>query len=166
MDENKIEVQEAGYCVGAWNEFLFTAFRTQATLDGLVRVRRSLELLAERTKGKIFTITVLEPSAFNTTMPAAVREAAARIVSDMAPRTGATVTVIEGTGFRSATARLVTSGVYLLSRKTFPTKVFGTVPEGARWLLTLAGRKSESDSDAIGALIAQARGRLAPLPGE
>jgi hypothetical protein len=155
------EVQEPGYCIGVWNEILFSAFRTQATLDALARVRSGIEKLAARVSGPLYTLTVLEPSAFNTTMPAPIREEAARIVRDMAPRTGATVTIIEGTGFRSATARLVTSGVYLLSRQTFPTKVFGTVPEGARWLLSHCGRKDGTDE--ICGVIAQARSQLAPV---
>jgi hypothetical protein len=160
---DELEVHEPGYCIGVWHEVMYSAFRTQATLESLAKVRHAIEELAKRTPGKIYTVTVLEPSAFDNSMPAAVREEASRIVRDMAPRTGATVTVIEGTGFRSATARLVTSGVYLLSRQTFPTKVFGTVPEAARWLLTLAGRKSSADSDSISAAIELARSRLAPL---
>jgi hypothetical protein len=158
-----VEVQEPGYCIGAWNDVLYSAFRAQATLDSLVKVRRAIEQLASQIPGPIYTLTVLEPSAFNTTMPAPIREEASRIVRDMAPRTGATVTVIEGTGFRSATARLVTSGVYLLSRQTFPTKVFPTVYEGAHWLLSLAGRKDARDTDAISEAIAQARSKLAPV---
>src|SRR5262245_50729617 len=129
MGEQQIEVRKDGYCIGVWNEFLFSAFRTQADLQALTEVRRCLQGLLDRTQGKIYTITVLEPSAFNSSMPAAVREEASRIVRDMAPRTGATVTVIEGTGFRSATARLVTQGVYLLSRQPVRTKVFDTVPQ-------------------------------------
>jgi hypothetical protein len=160
---DELEVHEPGYCIGVWHEVMFSAFRSGATLEALGKVRHAIEGLAMRTQGKIYTVTVLEPSAFDSNMPASVREEASRIVRDMAPRTGATVTVIEGTGFRSATARLVTSGVYLLSRQTFPTKVFGTLPEGARWLLTLAGRKNSADSEAITAAIEHARSRLAPV---
>jgi hypothetical protein len=158
-------VQEPGYCIGVWNDVMFSAFRTQATMESLAQVRRCIELLLNRTTGNIYTLTVLEPSAFNNTMPAGIREEASRIVKDMAHRTAATVTIIEGSGFRSATARLVTSGVYLVSRNTFPTKVFSTVPDGARWLLSLGGRRDERDTAAISDVVAKARAQLAPLPG-
>jgi hypothetical protein len=164
MSDERIRVQEDGYCIGVWNEVMFSAFRAQASLESLVEVRRCLKALAARVQGPIYTLTVLEPSAFNTSLPTPVREEASRIVRDMAPRTGATVTVIEGTGFRSATARLVTSGVYLLSRQTFPTKVFDTVPEGARWLLSMARRREASDVESIAHVIAEARSHLAPVP--
>src|SRR5262245_12894992 len=102
MGDNPLEVNKAGYCVGVWNEVVFAAFRVQANLEGLADVRRCIQGLIDRTSGMIYTVTVLEAAAFSSSMPTEVREEASRIVRDMAPRTGATVTVIEGTGFRSA----------------------------------------------------------------
>jgi hypothetical protein len=65
-----------------------------------------------------------------------------------APSTAATATVFEGSGFRVAAARLVTQGVYLLSRSKFPTKAFGSAKEGASWLAPYAGI-TLADADSI-----------------
>lgn len=70
--------------------------------------------------------------------------------------------MLEGDGFLAATGRLVISGVYMLSRQTFPTKVHPSLQEGARWLLPFTGRQHERDIDSLAAVIATARRSQAP----
>lgn len=166
MNNDLLRIGDEGYCAGAWNEVLFSVHRTQATLERMIQLRRCFQtLIARMPAGKIASLTVIEPSSSAATMPAPVREESARLIREVAPALMAAATVVEGSGFLAATGRLVISGVYMLSRQTFPTKVHTAVDEGARWLLPLIGRKSERDFDSLAAAIAAARGGLRPQSG-
>lgn len=88
----------------------------------------------------------------------AERAEATAIARELAPRTVAQAFVIEGSGFRAATTRMVISSVTTLSRPGYPHKTFAEVRTGAGWLASTA--KLGEVADTLARCAAEVRARI------
>ena len=66
-----------------------------------------------------------------------VQAAADRLLAEFASRTKASAIVLSAAGFQASTARAMLATLYLVSRVSYPRKVFSTVADAEIWLMTL-----------------------------
>jgi hypothetical protein len=104
------------------------------TLDGLARMTRQSRRMFELYHGKMVSLAVIEPSAADAASKE-VRERSAELARAN-PILGAAI-VIEGTGFRPAATRTLVAGMYLVTKKEYPHKIFSTAADGAEWLVPI-----------------------------
>ena len=122
---------------------------TIADLD--VNYRASKRLIARMGGRPIVNLTMVHAGM---TVPGdEVRRHAEELVRKVANEQLAAVTVLEGTGFYAATARVVTSGMFLLSRNEMQRKMAASIEAAADWIGTRIGLHPPE----IGELIAAAR---------
>ncbi len=126
------EVSAVGY-VG---NVLVSVTRNRQLIENLRRLRKAIDVHFKRWPGGVATISVLEPSAYSSMVSSEEREEIGALARDYMAR--GVALVIEGTGFRPAAVRVMISGVYLVTRVSYPRKIFGNVNEGSQWLITTA----------------------------
>jgi hypothetical protein len=161
MERGQVLVSDDGLALAAWRNVFVNVWRLEATLARLELVRREQRRLIERFPDGVANLTVIEPRVFSKPIGSTEREQAAAIAKEMAPHTRAMAYVVEGTGFRTATARMVLAGVNMVSRAAYPMKVFDTVTDGARWVVTTLGGAAP-EADGLLGCIGEARGVLPP----
>ncbi len=67
-----------------------------------------------------------------------VQAAADRLITTYGPRTCASATVLSATGFQASAARAALATLFLLTRVSYPRRVFASVAEADTWLTSLA----------------------------
>lgn len=117
-----------------WRSIAFPVFgHRMPTVAAAETLGRHLEQHGRRLgKGKLLEITLLDD---NVGVPEAkVREALDAMVPKVSPYYGCVSAVYECAGFRAAMIRGVLTGFQMLSRLSYPHKIFGSVEECASWV--------------------------------
>ena len=115
------------------------------TLDGLERMARQSKRMFDLYRGKCVSLAVIEPSAADAASKE-VRDKSAELARAH-PILGAAI-VIEGSGFRPAATRTLVAGLYLVTKKEYPHKIFSTSAEGAEWLVPILAQVGVTQSAA------------------
>ncbi len=113
---------------------LVQVVRRPITLESLRGLRRAVDAHARRHPDTMCSITVIEPAA------AGLQDKATRdemTAMTLAYKSLGAAIVIEGSGFRSAAIRTVMAGVFLMTTKKYPHKVFNSAMVGAEWLVEI-----------------------------
>ena len=108
--------------------------RRPLTLEGLARMTRISKRMYEQHRGRCASLAIIEPTAADSASKE-VRDGSAELARAH-PILGAAI-VIEGTGFRPAATRTLVAGMYLVTKKEYPHKIFSTPAEGAEWLVPI-----------------------------
>jgi serine/threonine protein kinase len=111
-----------------------SVLRRPLTLDGIAQMRRESRHMFGDAPDRYAALAVIEPGAANAVSPE-VREASAEFAREFKIR-GAAI-VIEGTGFRPAATRTLIAGLYLMTKKAYPHKIFENLDDAAAWLVPL-----------------------------
>ncbi len=126
-------VAEHGVVLGTWRQFFFVIYT--GALSTASTARMNLEY-------RRFRRDHADPAAFlcvveeQTPLPStAVREGIAELLKAGAGHVRATALVQEGSGFRAAAVRGVTTGLSLLARQPFPLHVFASATAASAWLV-------------------------------
>jgi hypothetical protein len=107
-------------------------------------------LLAQtaRTNPTLAILTIVGPEC--TVPDASVRNRLTSEVKTIQKQLLAAVTVIEGSGFRTAAVRAAVTGMTLLLKaSSYPAKTFATVPEGGDFLAGIISIGSEHIANAV-----------------
>ncbi len=142
------EVSAVGY-VG---NVLVSVTRNRQLVEHLRKLRKAIDAHFKRWPGGVATISVLEPSAYSSSVSSEEREEINSMARDYIAR--GVALVIEGTGFRPAAVRVLISGVYLVARVSYPRKIFQNVNEASQWLTTAASAGAPGAVDTAGLLTA------------
>jgi hypothetical protein len=135
--ELRIVYEDPEYTLGVYENAFVWSFRGEVTVDRIRRsrpVHRDLVLKYPSGFGAMTIIGDKVPLM----MPPDSREAANAITAEFKKHYRALAIVIEGTGFRAAAARAVTSGINLFARVACPTQVFDDARKAALWLTRAA----------------------------
>lgn len=93
-------------------------------------------------------LTVVGPEC--TVPDATVRNRLTSEVKNIQKQLLAAVTVIEGSGFRTAAVRAAVTGMTLLLKaSSYPAKTFATVPEGGDFLAGILSLRGENITEAV-----------------
>ncbi len=111
-----------------------SVLRQPPTLENINRLRAETRRLHDLRGGKYGSLSILEPSAV-ANVAADVREASARFAREFT-MLGAAI-IVEGSGFLPAAGRTLIAGIYLLTKKTYPHKIFAKPADGAAWLVPI-----------------------------
>jgi hypothetical protein len=130
-------------------------------MERLQMVRRQQLRLLGRFPGGIASLTVIEQRVFLDPIGAKERAEAAAIAKEMAPHTRAIAYVVEGSGFRTVTTRMILTGVNMVARPEHPVKVFDNPVAGAEWIATQLG-KTVNESEELLACVGEARAAMPP----
>jgi hypothetical protein len=66
-----------------------------------------------------------------------VQAAADRLLTEYGPRTCGSATVLTASGFQASAARAMLATIYLLTRVSYPRRVFAEISEAEAWLVSL-----------------------------
>ena len=151
---NEVFSARDGLATGRAHQTCVAVWRSEPTAVRFGRQRSALEGMVRTYPGKTKFLCVIEP---DTPPPSeAIRRAAGAMIDGHKENLGKVACVIEGTGFRAATTRVVLSGIAMLIRSSVPTKFFGTVESAARWLAA----EDPAQVGQIAALSGELRARL------
>lgn len=128
----KIEALDRDHAIGTSVGLLLCVWRLQTTAEAISELAGIVSRLIAKSPDRIIMITVVEAGA---DMPdSTVRNALAALFQRVAPSVIASALVFEGTGFKAATVRALTTTLNMVTRQPFPHKVFATVSEASAWL--------------------------------
>lgn len=152
----KVEAVDRDHAIGASEGLLLCVWRVRTTAEAISELAGIVSRLIARSRDRIVMLTVVEAGA---DMPdAPVRNALAELFHRVAPSVIASALVFEGTGFKAATVRALTTTLNMVTRQPFPHKVFATVGEAAAWLAPQTGGRLTSAT--IGSELGATRGAL------
>jgi hypothetical protein len=136
----KILHEEPGFTMGVYENVFLWAFRESSTLERIERSRAAFADLRARYPKGFGVMTIVREDA-PVSMPSAARERSNAITAEFRANFVALSTVIEGSGFRSATLRSIISGIQLFARVSCPAKVFADAENAAAWMGPLCAPK-------------------------
>ncbi|MFO0550670.1 MAG: hypothetical protein U0271_19910 [Polyangiaceae bacterium] len=157
MSGLRLEESIAQHSIGAFECVSMASWRTAITLRGL-RILDENHMRVHAAHGRVCTFVVVD---HRLPMPdSAVREESARLMRVRSSTQLCSATVIEGSGFWSATGRGVLTAIQLLSKHAYPLHTFSTVREAAIW----TARQANKDDRFVDELaLAVAELRAAPV---
>jgi hypothetical protein len=132
-----IDFADAGLAIVFDGSLLSIVLREPLTLERARMLYKASQRTFDLYKGKACSLTIIEPSAAANQTPE-VRQVTTALSKEFSLLGSAVV--IEGSGFAVATIRTVIAGVYLLSKKPYPAKIFPSVSEGASFLSPFLSR--------------------------
>lgn len=133
----KVEAVDRDHAIGTSEGLLLCVWRFQTTAEAIAELTGIVSRLVARSPDRVIMLTVVEAEA---DMPdAPVRNALAAMFHRVASATIASALVFEGTGFKAATVRALTTTLNMVTRQPFPHKVFATVGDAAAWLAPQTG---------------------------
>jgi hypothetical protein len=126
-----VERADLDYAFGSVGGVLIVSWRSHVALEAvkkLVVYRNALAI-----QGKL--LAAIHIAEENMVLPSPeARKAAEQGVTDNRYRAPACALVVQGTGFAASAIRSLGTAIFALRRGP-PTRMFGTVNEGAEWLL-------------------------------
>jgi hypothetical protein len=125
------------YLFGTWHNVFVTMWRGTATLEALKRVGAHQRQLDKRFTDGYCALAVLSMSSLR--MDSEMRAEAARLTDNPGRNLKAIAQVIQGTGVRAATTRMIAAGLMLVRKTKTPSKLFDDVPAAVRWLMPHTG---------------------------
>jgi hypothetical protein len=121
------------HCVGHGRSVALLVWGKTTTLEGVASARRVILAHADRYPEGIGLLTVVENVA---DPPAAdVRRSITEMLRSLQGRAIRSAVAQEGTGFRAAMVRGVVTGLTLVSRLSYPHRVFDTMEAGITWIV-------------------------------
>ena len=139
MSDLQIHYQDSTCAVGSWKNVFISVHGAAATADQLRALRRALNPHYARWAGNTCSISLAEAAATVATATPESREETARLNRDFPVSLGSAL-IVEGAGFRGAAIRTMLSGIYLVTRQSYPRKIFDTLAQAAEWLAPIAGK--------------------------
>ena len=120
-----------GMCIATWRNVFIDLLSKPATVNSLRAIPPVVEKFFTRHGNQCISISVLESTSLGPPPPEAktIMDKLAKDYPNLA-----SATVIEGTGFRLATARMLLAGIFLMRKTPIPHKVFDNLQDGARFL--------------------------------
>lgn len=128
-----------GVALGICEDTLVIYYAQAPTLEAVRTIDTATKHPAVARLNRALALVVID--AVSRAPETDVRAAMRRTIQAQEARTVALAYAILGTGFSNAAARAVVSGMLLLVRPKYPTRVFPTVSAASQWLL-LQGEKS------------------------
>ena len=138
--EAELHFADQAFAVSSVGNGFVNVLRKPATIEMIEEIRRQVQRHYRRTGGVTVALSVLEPGAAQS-VPRDVRENGAKLTTDFPSLAAATV--IEGSGFRAAATRSAVTTMFLFARPPYPYKVFGSLDEGAAWVVA-TGQKGNA----------------------
>lgn len=125
-----------GYVIATWDRVLIEGFTGSVSHDSLRDRQRAHAALRTRYAEEVLSLTVVRDGIV---LPeAAVREAAAKLMNELAPKTAHLVVAIEGTGFWVSAVRGALTGIQLLAPKARRLEVVDSLDDAVSSLATHA----------------------------
>jgi hypothetical protein len=141
-----IDFADAGLSITFDGTLLANVLRQELTIERARALYKASKKAADLYKGKACSLSIIEPTALSVQTPE-VRQLTAALSKEFVLQGSAIV--IEGSGFAAATTRTLVAGIYLLSKRPYPSKIFSSLSESAAWLSPILSRKAE-DIIAVG----------------
>jgi hypothetical protein len=160
-DGVKIHSEEPDFTIATFENSLLWSFRGEVTA---ARIRWALPLhrdLAKKYPGGFAVMTVIGENV-PLSMEAEARKLSTEITREFQPCYCGTTEVVEGSGFRAATVRSITSGIRFIARASCPAKVFADVGTCSRWLAPLMAAALRGGLEATDLAAAAERVRQGP----
>ncbi len=157
--ESEVHYADAMHAIGSVGNVFINVIRQPITLVGVRETRLHVQRHFRRWSDCCVALTVIEPAAAQS-VPREVRDASAALTTEF--KSLAAATVIEGSGFRAAATRTAVAGMFLLARAPFPHKVFGSLRDGADWVIATGSRggRIEATADALLGAVERTRGAM------
>jgi len=131
LAELKVLEVDAHHAKGTLGNMLFMVWRYETQTAAYVRARAILAELGQQFPAGVVLMQAIEPTA---SPPDAKTRAELPKLLDLAERYVRHSSILhEGTGFKAAAVRTITSAAYLMSRRRFPQQVFSSLSEAASW---------------------------------
>ena len=111
-----------------------SVLRRPLDVGGATRLRTEARQFYLKHKGLHGSLVIIEPTAGGSPTPE-VRDITTQLAKEN-KLLGAAIT-LEGTGFRPATVRTLIAGLYLVTKKEYPHKVFEQAQAAVAWLVPL-----------------------------
>jgi hypothetical protein len=108
-----------------------SVLRKPLDADGVRRLHLQAKEMFQRFGKKVGSLSVIEAGSHGAPTPE-VREAVAKLAREF-PILGAGI-VLEGSGFGAAAIRTLIAGIYLVTKKDYPHKVFESPRPAVDWL--------------------------------
>jgi hypothetical protein len=154
---------DAVFAVAVWRNVIIHVWRGASSLDRLRLVRLHEGRLVERYPEGIGSLVIAEGGAFAGSFGGPEREEAMAIAKAYGPHVVASAYIVEASGFRAAAARAIFAGVHLLIRRGSASKIFDSVPEGARFVAGIVAKGTPlADGAELLAAIEEARRTMGP----
>jgi hypothetical protein len=136
MGENaSILKADKDHCCAMWRNIMIFVWRGATKADTVDEHRRYVDNHIAKARGPLSIFVVTEPQV---EIPdSATREKLAALLQAAAPVGRGAALVYEGAGFRGAAVRGIATALNALARQPYPYKSFGTVEEGANWLVPI-----------------------------
>jgi hypothetical protein len=163
-DEPKLLQHDAVWTCATWHDLFLLVWRGQATAARAVENVRFLDEFSAARPGGFCLLIVLEPSA------SPPDDRARQMLAECMRRNSQSVRgaayFIPMEGFKGSLMRSVVTGLSLLARETFTTRVFARLPEATRWLgEQWPGASRATEVTQIEPLVQQLRARGQTLTG-
>jgi hypothetical protein len=132
-DNATIIKADKDHCCAIWKNILIFVWRGATKPEIVDEHRRYVENHVAKARGPLSIFVITEPQV---EIPDSVtREKLAALMLAAAPVGRGAALVYEGSGFRGAAVRGIATVLNALARQPYPYKSFGTVEEGANWLV-------------------------------
>jgi hypothetical protein len=156
-EEPQILALTRTFALATWGPFLLTSWRERIQATDLTQcLAASRSLHAAHANGRVATLAVVDAAV---SLPDdATRKLSVQMMDAMNGVQAGSATVIDGDGFRVSAARAAFAGMTMLSRTSWPQKVFATVEDAASWLCRLPELRGKSAGD-LAAAVATLRRR-------
>jgi hypothetical protein len=118
--------------LGVWRDVVVFVWRKGIDRAAAERYVGLLAQTAAKSSAGVTGINLIEPAA---TLPDDDLRKLIALGTAKAAKILCGATVAEGEGFRASVVRAVTTGIAMLTRKSFPLKTFSRVPEAAGWVV-------------------------------
>ena len=133
-----------GVALGLCEDTLVIYYAKAPTLESVRTIDNATKHPAVTQMNRVLALIVID--AVSRAPETEVRVAMQKSIRAQASRTIALAYAILGNGFSNAAARAVVSGMLLLVRPPYATKVFPTVSTASQWLLSQGEKSSASNS--------------------
>lgn len=127
-----IHATTANYTILSRERLVCLIVHTEMRPGAWQAVTRSVESVAAASAGRVQSLTLLEE--FPLTAPPETRAEAEVYARTIGEYLSKSAVVIEGGGLRATFVRSVITGMVVLSRSTYPRRVFGNLTDALYWL--------------------------------
>jgi hypothetical protein len=156
-----------GYCVATLRNVFIVAQSKPSDVPYLLRLRHFTEQFHARNPGTNCAISLITPSALSLSSPPEVRAEIERLFRDFRNCSGS-ATVIEGSGFKVTAVRMLLSGISLMQRLPYPTRIVSSVADAAAFIapISLGGKANVIEHAELREAIEDARRHMGSLLDE
>ena len=129
----RIVATDSNHLVFTFDRMFVMNWRVDTTRMAVSRVSQAITNFATSfTPARIILLTVIEVSA--SMPPADARDMLAKLMKVNTPYLIRSAVGYEGSGFRGAAFRAVSTGIAVLSNHEFPHRIFAGIPLATEWL--------------------------------